>query len=555
MNILNFFGFKTAPFVPVEAGGFFYVFSTQSRVMARILSFLNGEKGLLFLVGKKGTGKTSVVKRAIEYIPIDSRKVVYITIPTNAGVEWIVRRLNKVAGAEGSLANLASLFDIVIIDGFEGASEKGDIEQELSASSASVLLITRERVKGKNGVELEPPPASELKKYIQGYLNYAGGSSEIFTGEAIDSIVEFSNGDIDLLNRLAWSSLYQAYLSSLRKVTEKEVEIAYMEFSGVAEKVKEEEAAGLSSEELIEETTSGGEASEITEQGIQEEGISVEAVSEEMEEAEGTSAELETLLKELEGEEGVMEESENVEVGEVTEEIVEEESEEETPSGDTGEEIETEVSFEEFGEIEGGEEIEVSTEDEGKGEEVEVEEGGEEEEIEELLDQLGVEDEEIEVTETESGEIEVESVEEEMSEQKEEKGGEEGEVDVDSLLEELGVEEGEKIEEAIEVESEEEGGEAELEVEAEESGGEEDLDAILSEFEEESGAGGEDRLKEYEDEEVDALFKEITVEEGEEKVEEKEEKKEKKGKKKKGDEELEDEELKKLLDELDFDDL
>lgn len=237
-NYLSLYGLKTAPFNLTSDPHFFYQSSTHREVLATLNFGVSQKKGLMAVIGEVGTGKTTLSKFFLDYLPKDvktslifsspqfSQTQLLKTILADFGLEPgrqnrfdLVKRLNSflintsLSGGNALLVideaqNLTAkqLEQIRLLSNLETAQEKllqilliGQPELEDKLNSFKLRQI-KQRINIK--CRLLPLREDELKNYIEHRLNIAKVNNISIAPECYKIIYDFSKGIPRLINLL-----------------------------------------------------------------------------------------------------------------------------------------------------------------------------------------------------------------------------------------------------------------------------------------------------------------------------------------------------------------
>ncbi len=109
------FGLRTAPFHVTPDPGLLFLTPGHQEALGTVLYGILGRKGFVLLTGEVGTGKTTVLRRALEHFPADQAEVLYILQPVLSPGEFL-RMLQRELAAEGEVLPPGEDLDAVVAD-------------------------------------------------------------------------------------------------------------------------------------------------------------------------------------------------------------------------------------------------------------------------------------------------------------------------------------------------------------------------------------------------------------------------------------------------------
>lgn len=227
-----FFGLAERPFDLTSNPRYLFLTGTHREALSNLLYGITGQKGVVLMLGEAGTGKTTLIRAAIEQQRRSAARIVHLSNPTLSRDEFLeflsdgfllssqaarskVRVLSELSATlEGHLragANCALIIDeaqslphdlleeVRLLSNLETAERKlltvvlaG--QPELSARlNDPTLRQLKQRVALR--CELRPLELRETAAYIAKRVRVAGGdSSAMFTREAVRLIWRHSHG-------------------------------------------------------------------------------------------------------------------------------------------------------------------------------------------------------------------------------------------------------------------------------------------------------------------------------------------------------------------------
>ena len=257
-----FYGLKEAPFDLTSNPKFLLLTARHREALSNLRYGMTGRKGLTLLLGDAGTGKTTVVRAALEGWQASGVLVAYVNNPMLTRGEFLEYLadgfgLSKEAGESKSrfLSELTEkvlqrhgegLVTGLLVD--EAQSLSNDLLEEIrllanidtpTEKVFPVVLVGQpelaDRLNTPNLRQIKqrislrcmlgPLDARETAGYISGRLQIAGGSSlNLFTREALRAIFEGSRGIPRLINVICDNVLLAGFAANRKPITHDLVE-------------------------------------------------------------------------------------------------------------------------------------------------------------------------------------------------------------------------------------------------------------------------------------------------------------------------------------------
>jgi general secretion pathway protein A len=251
-----FFGLRERPFELAPNPRFLLLTSRHSEALSNLEYGITGRKGITVLLGEAGTGKTTVIRTALQRWETEGHLVAYINNPTLTRaefVEMLARAFDLGDEAAGSKPRmLAALTELVMrrhADGLvtgllidEAQSLPNELLEEIRLLANvetpdekvfPVVLagqpeladrlneIGLRQLKQRVGLRcvLSPLDVRETAAYVAGRIRLAGGvAGQLFTREAVLLVHEHSRGIPRVINVICDNALLAAFASGQRPI-------------------------------------------------------------------------------------------------------------------------------------------------------------------------------------------------------------------------------------------------------------------------------------------------------------------------------------------------
>ncbi len=109
------FGLRSPPFHITPDPGLLFLTPGHQEALGTVLYGILGRKGFVLLTGEVGTGKTTVLRRALEHFPADQAEVIYVLQPVLTPGDFL-RMLQRELAGEDEVLDAASDLDAVVAD-------------------------------------------------------------------------------------------------------------------------------------------------------------------------------------------------------------------------------------------------------------------------------------------------------------------------------------------------------------------------------------------------------------------------------------------------------
>ena len=243
----QFFGLQKSPFNLTSDPEFLYLTGQHREALAGLTYAILARKGCIVLTGNAGTGKTTLLARILEHLPVSRIQSSVIVNPTLTPAEFLEATLmgfgiheipaskaQRIAMLQGFLlmgnrdGKIAALIvdeahklsvevieEIRLLGNFESSGQKllqtvlvGQSELDALLNS-DALRQFKQRISLR--LTLEPLAAAEIDPYIRYRWMKAGGGEAPFSAAAIAGIGQVSRGVPRVVNVLCDNSLMRAF--------------------------------------------------------------------------------------------------------------------------------------------------------------------------------------------------------------------------------------------------------------------------------------------------------------------------------------------------------
>lgn len=253
-----FFGLRERPFELTPNPRFLYLTGRHREALSNLHYGILGRKGITLLVGEAGTGKTTLLRAALEALAGRQVQSIYVSNPSLTRPEFyelLAGRFGLGAAAATSKARFLGELEELLVTRFRAgiavalvideaqslpaelmeevrllANLETDTDRLLSVVLAGqpelALRLEREDMRQlKQRValrcELGPLDLAETASYISGRMAIAGGDgAKVFTREAVQAIYEWSGGIPRTISVICDNSLVTAFAAEEERVTQ-----------------------------------------------------------------------------------------------------------------------------------------------------------------------------------------------------------------------------------------------------------------------------------------------------------------------------------------------
>jgi len=243
----QFFGLRKDPFNLTPDPEFLYLTPQHKEALAGFTYAILARKGFVVLTGEAGTGKTTLLTRVLQHLPVDRVQSSVIVNPTLTPAEfleaalldfgirevpaskaqriailqnllWTGHRAGKISALvidEAHKLSLEVLEEIRLLGNFESAEQKL-LQIALIGQSELDELLNRDHLRQfKQRIALRASipvlKGEEIGNYVRHRWRKAGGGEPPFSSDALAGIGEVSKGIPRVINVLCDNALMQAF--------------------------------------------------------------------------------------------------------------------------------------------------------------------------------------------------------------------------------------------------------------------------------------------------------------------------------------------------------
>jgi len=252
-----FFGLRERPFDLTPNPRFLLLTGKHREALSNLQYGITSRRGLTLLIGDAGTGKTTLVRAAVQEFERQGAAIAYLNNPTLSRIEFCEflaaafkldptvasskTRLLTGLGRVLEERRAAGLITALIIDEAQGLPDElleevrllANIETATDKLLPIVLAGQPELADRLNQVSLRqlkqrvalrcllvPLDARETSEYIAGRIRVAGGNSAlVFTRQAVDAIFRRSGGIPRLISVICDNALISGFAADRRPVS------------------------------------------------------------------------------------------------------------------------------------------------------------------------------------------------------------------------------------------------------------------------------------------------------------------------------------------------
>jgi len=275
MSYIEFYNLKEQPFSISVDNRFYYNSVQHAEALVHLKYAAEERKGFAVLVGKLGTGKTTLARRMLDELEESAyESALLIVIHSSVTSEWLLRKIAMQLGvekpADGKTELLTQLYNrlveiydkgkkaVVLIDEAQMLQSKEVMEEvrgvlniELDGNKLITFIFfgledldkylaldepLKQRVAVRSELQCFTQTATE--EYIKFRLQKAGAKKELFTKDALEAIHECTDGIPRLINTLCDNALLEGFLRKRDKISAEMIHEVASDLKMVAKQVE-----------------------------------------------------------------------------------------------------------------------------------------------------------------------------------------------------------------------------------------------------------------------------------------------------------------------------
>ncbi len=256
MGYLEHYHFEREPFSNAPNDKFYFESEQHKQALLRLKYSIDSDKGLAVLIGGIGTGKTTLARRLLDHLPLESyESSLLVMIHSGITPEWLLSRICMQLGVaqpeDNPLKMLKQLYErllqieqegrkaVVLIDEAQMLQTRELMEEfrgllnlEIPGKKLlniiffglptidDVLMLDEplaQRVAFK--FTLTPLKPAETAAYIEYRQTVAGCNKSLLQRETLPLIYSYSGGVPRLINTICDNALFETYLRHGKEVT------------------------------------------------------------------------------------------------------------------------------------------------------------------------------------------------------------------------------------------------------------------------------------------------------------------------------------------------
>lgn len=263
----SFFGFTEKPFNITPDPRFLFLTEAHVEALASLYYGIREKKGFVCITGEVGTGKTTIIYRLIDSLRDKVRSafifntsttfdqllkniLLELRIPIDDENQYLlIDRLNNYLLERMIVGEVVTIFideaqnlpaqtleELRMLSNMETRREKllqivlvGQPELEAKINSEELRQL-RQRIVVRR--RIRPLSQQESREYIAHRLRLVGGSSRIFTPEAISLVCQYSQGIPRTINVLCDNALFASFGAGRKKVADDMIREVLVDMNG-----------------------------------------------------------------------------------------------------------------------------------------------------------------------------------------------------------------------------------------------------------------------------------------------------------------------------------
>jgi general secretion pathway protein A len=258
----RFYGLRERPFDLISDSRFMLLTSKHREALSALKYGISGRKGLTLLIGEAGTGKTTVIRKALDDFQADGHRIGYLSNPTltlGEFIEWLAVEFDLSEAAKTSKSRFLRELTTVLTETREAGRLTGLVFDEAQSLPTRLLeeirllsnietpteklfpvvlagqpeLVDRlneptlRQLKQRVAIRsaLMPLEGPEVAAYVAARIQRAGGTpAQLFSQEAVLAIAELARGIPRVISVICDNALIHGLALGRRPVTRDIVE-------------------------------------------------------------------------------------------------------------------------------------------------------------------------------------------------------------------------------------------------------------------------------------------------------------------------------------------
>jgi len=281
LSYLKFYKLDADPFRNEPESRFYFEGAVQQQARMRLERAIQQRKGLAVLIAGQGCGKTTLAHHILDGLSGAESATRMLSVPhPNCGPGWLLPEINRAFGvgdpAEDPVGALTQLSNVLVGLATKDKNPVLLLDEAQLLSNQAVLTELRPILnllhRGRKLISLVLFGLPELDEslrldasvaqridirvemgtmdreasttYVQHRLTCVGGSADLFSQDAVDSLFSYTTGVPRLINTLADNALYEGFMEQSLRVTRSLVMAAAEQLGMEARELKVSSVAG-----------------------------------------------------------------------------------------------------------------------------------------------------------------------------------------------------------------------------------------------------------------------------------------------------------------------
>jgi len=207
----QYYGLRERPFDLSPNPRFLFLSRGHKEALTHLRYGLSGRPGITVVVGEAGTGKTTLVRAALQSVANDQSKVVHLSNPTLTRQEFYEYLATEYGFGAGAVESKTTFIRELVAIAMVGQPELAGRLNDPSLRQLKQRVALR--------CELLPLDLNETAAYVAARVRVAGGRpDQLFTRDAILAIHEHSAGIPRTISVLCDNSLVTGFAMDVKPV-------------------------------------------------------------------------------------------------------------------------------------------------------------------------------------------------------------------------------------------------------------------------------------------------------------------------------------------------